>query len=877
MLHKNILVHLNSQDYEVLDGEFIKHASDTFLPEGHTYDPDFLYMKVRGVSAGEYWGPNKNADFFPEHELIQNYKTFLSAHAFKNHENKDIANAIGDVVDATWNIPMRYVELLIRIDRRIAPSVARGFEKGYMTDVSMGCKITHSVCSICGNIAKVPSQYCDHIKFHKHEVYPDGRRVYEINIGPKFHDISAVLTGADRAAKVTGLMIVGSKVAVMQEEEMEKAASFEEFICSLTVQDSIEEFSVDHPFSKSAQAGSELTRLAANFFMGTPSLPKTASSQRNLITKAAAIQKEIESKILSVARGRVAVKETDGLENLIELFKLFYTDFLTQEQCGEIADKICDISSEAHLPASAVFERLLMLLDVAGIELSPLEFQRIMEKLCDSAPSELPAMPDFASALDAKREAEAVLASQYDTPFNLASVLQSIGGLLRAKQGGAPIPFHGGIPAGGHVSIIIRKAPSVVSSIQSDGVDGDLMRIVQPMISDRSLYPHFLMNRVASVVDDDAVPNLLNVQHFIAPMTLENQGEEKLASCFDVAAMQYGYSQYQAMREKMALCDWKEDQLHKYADELDLFDFMEDLDDIPLEKTAAKKGYTLTKALLFGTPAVFGYSAIQRARMRNGENVSDFNRYIAENPANAALLQTIAGPALNRGLRGLPEKMKAGSSAVRAKASQVAQKPAFHNLKKLVRESRPYQAAKNSEAAKKTIDFFTKKASEDLTSILSKESSELLDTRTSMDGFSPFQNSSVDAALKQTFGASDDDISAIKLATVLYAMEDYETQEALLTSHGLPVSSIDAFLKEATKQAEGLLSKEASAVKEVLTNAGIQSLLTQRKSSIPATLAGSIVDGVLFKVITDKISAAGKQKNPGATTPAPAARPKDSI
>ena len=225
MFNKITSFQIDRNNIEILDNELVKTASEIILPEGHEYDPDFVYMKVRAVSAGEYWGCNKNADFFPEEELKKNYKTFFDAHVFKNHENKEVEKAIGDVLDAVWNDEMKYVELFIRVDKRIAPTIARGFEKGFMTDVSMGCKIDHSICSICGNSAKTQSQYCDHIKYEKHKVRDDGRKVYEININPRFHDISAVLNGADRTAKMTGLFISGTKVAYHEEESLEKCAS----------------------------------------------------------------------------------------------------------------------------------------------------------------------------------------------------------------------------------------------------------------------------------------------------------------------------------------------------------------------------------------------------------------------------------------------------------------------------------------------------------------------------------------------------------------------------------------------------------------------------------------------------------------------------
>lgn len=54
---------VSKDDIEILDGDLLKTAA-LKLPEGFVYDPDFFYMKVRGVSAGEYFGDNKNNDFF---------------------------------------------------------------------------------------------------------------------------------------------------------------------------------------------------------------------------------------------------------------------------------------------------------------------------------------------------------------------------------------------------------------------------------------------------------------------------------------------------------------------------------------------------------------------------------------------------------------------------------------------------------------------------------------------------------------------------------------------------------------------------------------------------------------------------------------------
>lgn len=203
-------------DSHVCPNDLIKMAAVGDIPE--PYDPEFLYTWVRSISAGEYFGSNKNADYFPEKEIVGGHQTFLDAHVFKNHDNKDVANAIGSVIKTIWNPVMKCVELLIKIDRQLAPTIVRGFEKGTATDVSMGCRVSHTICSYCGNVAKTRAEFCQHVKTMRNQIMPDGKKVFEYNIGPKFHDISIVLNGADRTAKVL-------EIVAADDVGFEKAAS----------------------------------------------------------------------------------------------------------------------------------------------------------------------------------------------------------------------------------------------------------------------------------------------------------------------------------------------------------------------------------------------------------------------------------------------------------------------------------------------------------------------------------------------------------------------------------------------------------------------------------------------------------------------------
>ena len=102
---------------------------------------------------------------------------------------------------------MHRVELVVYLDRSLAKkfdaySVIERIENGGFPDVSMGCKVPFDVCSICGNKSKTRDDYCDHCKYMMNKILPDGRKVYVLNLTPRFFDISFVFIGADKTAKV---------------------------------------------------------------------------------------------------------------------------------------------------------------------------------------------------------------------------------------------------------------------------------------------------------------------------------------------------------------------------------------------------------------------------------------------------------------------------------------------------------------------------------------------------------------------------------------------------------------------------------------------------------------------------------------------------
>lgn len=175
---------------------------------------DKAYILVNAMGSGEYYGANKNADYFPERSLELYHKTFETAGVFKHHQNKDPEKSLGKVCYAYYNPNMHRVELLLEVNKTKAPDIINRIEQNEKIAVSMGCKVPWDKCSICYKKASKADEYCDHIKKEKNRIYEDGRKVAMVNENPRFFDISFVTIPADRG----GYMM--RKIAEVEESQL---------------------------------------------------------------------------------------------------------------------------------------------------------------------------------------------------------------------------------------------------------------------------------------------------------------------------------------------------------------------------------------------------------------------------------------------------------------------------------------------------------------------------------------------------------------------------------------------------------------------------------------------------------------------------------
>ena len=176
--------------------------------------PDFTYCVFRALTANV---PNMNADQFDTDELLrfddrqskQVYQTFNGRSIFTNHKSDKVENSIGVIFDSYFNqadLDDQFVEIVFGIDKEKAGDIARGIETGRLKSGSMGCSITHSICTICDSEVRTEADFCSHLKFHRNQLMEDGRRVAEKLRGVNFQEYSIVTAGADPKANLRYLV-----------------------------------------------------------------------------------------------------------------------------------------------------------------------------------------------------------------------------------------------------------------------------------------------------------------------------------------------------------------------------------------------------------------------------------------------------------------------------------------------------------------------------------------------------------------------------------------------------------------------------------------------------------------------------------------------
>lgn len=124
---------------------------------------------------------NNNHDCWDRPVLLKSYRTFIGAHNFVEHvqiedqsRGRIIDAAARDIGDSV------YVDILIATNRRHA-SLIQDIESGRMNTMSMGCSVTETICTKCGNVAADETEMCEHVKYGKGQYeYDSHGRKYRV-------------------------------------------------------------------------------------------------------------------------------------------------------------------------------------------------------------------------------------------------------------------------------------------------------------------------------------------------------------------------------------------------------------------------------------------------------------------------------------------------------------------------------------------------------------------------------------------------------------------------------------------------------------------------------------------------------------------------
>jgi hypothetical protein len=176
------------------------------------------------MGAGEFYGQNKNGDYWTKECCEKDCPTFVSnGHMFREHRNSSPDIKIGDIKAAAYHPQLNRVELILHGHIKKAEEEYELAREGKPLSFSMSARVPWDECSCCGNRAKRASEYCDHLKYHMHQYLPEFKKyAFAFNKKAKFFDMSRVAKPADRIAHYLEYR--------MPEDCMAKAASAQEVI-----------------------------------------------------------------------------------------------------------------------------------------------------------------------------------------------------------------------------------------------------------------------------------------------------------------------------------------------------------------------------------------------------------------------------------------------------------------------------------------------------------------------------------------------------------------------------------------------------------------------------------------------------------------------
>lgn len=116
---------------------------------------------------------NNNQDSFPRDVLLAAYPTFIGAQNFQEHLQL-IEHSKGRIIDAVARDigESVYIDILVATNRKHAQLI-QDIESGILSTLSMGCHVTHTQCSKCGNVAIDETDLCPCQRYERGNTFID--------------------------------------------------------------------------------------------------------------------------------------------------------------------------------------------------------------------------------------------------------------------------------------------------------------------------------------------------------------------------------------------------------------------------------------------------------------------------------------------------------------------------------------------------------------------------------------------------------------------------------------------------------------------------------------------------------------------------------
>lgn len=130
------------------------------------------------ISNGTTKYVNNNHDAFERKLLLSSFRSFVGGQNYVEHvqipelsKGRIIDAAARDIGDAI------YVDILVATERK-HKALVDAITTGQLGTLSMGCQVSFTICTKCGNAAEDETQLCRHIKYEKGNYFidPKGQR-----------------------------------------------------------------------------------------------------------------------------------------------------------------------------------------------------------------------------------------------------------------------------------------------------------------------------------------------------------------------------------------------------------------------------------------------------------------------------------------------------------------------------------------------------------------------------------------------------------------------------------------------------------------------------------------------------------------------------